>query len=181
MAQECSCERGYYCHHVIPTVGINFFWPWTQCIKWALWNFCVALEAKTSTKTSTVQQLQTNCLQACIDDWDTRGMSHFSHPVPICSLMANKKLSQMVTNRAALSDANTVSLGGNSKWHNLLFTTLSLYLRTHQGDFIKQKKAQGCFSNLFKSSVLQPWFCVSSFSYPSCQMIINIVLTKFIF
>lgn len=47
-------------------------------------------------------------------------MSHFSHQVPIRSLMANKKLlnaklSQMVTNKAALSDANMSSLEGNSK------------------------------------------------------------------
>lgn len=48
----------------------------------------------------------------------------------------------MVTN-SKLSDANMGSLEGNSKWHNLLFTTLWLYLRTHQGDFIKQKKTQG--------------------------------------
>lgn len=46
-------------------------------------------------------------------------MSHFSHQVPICSLMANKKLlnaklSQMVTN-SKLSDANMGSLEGNSK------------------------------------------------------------------
>lgn len=46
-------------------------------------------------------------------------MSHFSHQVPIRSLMANKKLlnaklSQMVTN-SKLSDANMGSLEGNSK------------------------------------------------------------------